>query len=398
MGNTTESTWEALTAGKSGAAPIESFDTAEFSVKFACEVKGFDPLEYMERKEAKRADRYAHYAVAAADQALAHAGYDGRKPDGDRTGVLIGSGIGGISTFEEQWKLYLSKGPNRVSPFFVPMFIPDIASGIVSIRIGARGPNYATVSACASSAHAIGESFRLIQSGKADVMVTGGAEAAITPLAVAGFSNMKALSSRNDDPAAASRPFDKDRDGFVMGNGAGVVILEDLEGARDRGATVLAEIIGYGMSADAHHMTQPAPGGEGAIKAMHECIADAELDIADVGYINAHGTSTPLGDIAEVTAVKSIFGDQARKLIMGSTKSMTGHLLGAAGGLEFAVCVNVLRTGVIPPTINYETPDPECDLDCAPNTSVERDVTIAMSNSFGFGGHNVSVAARRFEG
>jgi len=398
VGVTAESTWRALTAGKSGAAPIEAFDTADFSVKFACEVKGFDPLEYMERKEAKRADRFAQYAVAAADQALAQAGYNGRKPDGGRTGVLIGSGIGGIATFEEQCTVFLAKGPNRVSPFFVPMFIPDIASGLVSIRIGAHGPNYATVSACASSAHAIGESFRLIQTGKADVMVTGGAEAAITPLAMAGFSSMKALSTRNDDPAAASRPFDKGRDGFVMGSGAGVVILEDLDSARNRGATVLAEVIGYGMSADAHHMTQPAPGGEGAIKAIHECIADAELDLIDVGYINAHGTSTPLGDIAEVTAVKSVFGDHARNLIMGSTKSLTGHLLGAAGGLEFAVCVNVLRTGVIPPTINQVTPDPECDIDCAPNTKVERDVTIAMSNSFGFGGHNVSVAVRKFEG
>jgi 3-oxoacyl-[acyl-carrier-protein] synthase II len=397
VGNTADTAWQALCEGVSGAGPIELFDTSGFDVRFGCEVKDFDPLVYMDRKEIKRADRFAQYAIAAAEQALAAAGFGETRPNGDRTGVLIGSGIGGISTFEEQCKLYLTSGPKRVSPFFVPMFIPDIASGLVSIRIGARGPNYATVSACSSSAHALGEAFRLIQAGRADVMISGGAEAAITPLAVAGFSNMKALSTRNDDPKAASRPFDADRDGFVMGNGAGVLVLEDLQGAMDRGAPILAEIIGYGMSADAHHMTQPCPGGEGAIRAMQECLDDAEVEPRDVGYINAHGTSTPLGDIAEVKAVKSVFGDHARSLIMGSTKSMTGHLLGAAGGLEFAVCVQVVRCGVIPPTINYQTPDPECDLNCAPNTRVERQVAVALSNSFGFGGHNVSLAVRRFK-
>jgi 3-oxoacyl-[acyl-carrier-protein] synthase II len=276
------------------------------------------------------------------------------------------------------------------------MFIPDMASGLVSIRVGARGPNYCTVSACASSAHAIGEASQLIKRGVVDVMVAGGAEAAITPLSVSGFANMKALSPWNDKPQQASRPFDKDRNGFVLGDGSGIVILEALEHALDRGATIRGEVIGYGMSGDAHHMTQPAPGGEGAMRAMRACLEDANLDPSEIGYINAHGTSTPQGDIAEVIAVKEVLGDAASKLIMASTKSMTGHLLGAAGGLEFSVCVKVLETGVIPPTINYETPDPECDLDCAPNTSVERDVEVAISNSFGFGGHNVTVAVRRY--
>lgn len=397
LGNETDSTWGALLEGRSGAGPIDRWDTAGFDVRFACEVRDFDPLRHMDRKAAKRADRYARYAVGAADQALAAAGIEGAVPDPERTGVLIGSGIGGIETFEEQCKLYLDKGPGRVSPFFVPMFIPDIASGIVSIRTGARGPNYATVSACASSAHAIGESYRLIQSGIADMMVTGGAEAAITQLAIAGFSNMKALSVRNDDPEAASRPFDRDRDGFVMGDGAGVVILESLESALDRGVPILAEVVGYGMSADAYHMTAPAPDGRGAILAMEACLGDGDLDRSMIGYINAHGTSTPLGDAAEVAAVKHVMGEHARKLVMGSTKSMTGHLLGAAGGLEFSICVRVVQTGWIPPTINQENADPACDLDCAPNAKVRREVAIAMSNSFGFGGHNVSLAVQRFE-
>ena len=396
VGKTTEDTWEALLAGRSGARPIERFDTTDFDVRFACEVKGFDPTDYMGRKEARRADLFAQFGVAAADLAVRDAGWDLSRPAGERTGVLIGSGIGGIQTFEEQCKAYLEKGPRRVSPFFVPMFIPDMASGLVSIRLGAKGPNYCTVSACASSAHAVGESFRLIESGKADAMVTGGAEAPITGLAVAGFGNMKALSTRNDEPEKASRPFDKGRDGFVLGDGAGVVILESLDHARERGANILAEVVGYGMSADAHHMTQPAPSGEGAMRAMRECLDDRGIDITEIGYINAHGTSTPLGDIAEVKAVKEVFGEHARNLVVGSTKSMTGHLLGAAAGVEFGVCVKVLQTGTIPPTINQDDPDPECDLDCAANTKVERDVDVALSNSFGFGGHNVSLAVRRY--
>ncbi len=396
LGNCEEETWNSMLGGLSGAGPIKRFDPTELDVRFACEVKDFDPLEYMDRKEAKRADLFAQYGIAAAEQALSNAGYNGTSVPGDRTGVVIGSGIGGIGTFEEQCKVYLTKGPQRVSPFFVPMFIPDMASGLVSIRIGARGPNYCTVSACASSAHAIGEAFGLIQRGVADVMVAGGAEAAITPLSVSGFANMKALSAWNDKPQEASRPFDKDRNGFVLGDGSGIVILEALEHAIDRGATIRGEVIGYGMSGDAHHMTQPAPGGEGAMRALRACLEDAKLDPSEIGYINAHGTSTPQGDIAEVIAVKEVLGDAARKLVMASTKSMTGHLLGAAAGLEFSVCIKVLETGVIPPTINYETPDPECDLDCAPNTKVERDVEVAMSNSFGFGGHNVSLAVRRY--
>lgn len=397
LGKTTEATWEGLVAGRSGAGRIRRFDPTELDVRFACEVKAFDPLQHMDRKEAKRADLYAQYAVAAADQALAHAGFDGAPPPGDRTGVIIGSGIGGIWTFEEQCKLYLTKGPGRVSPFFVPMFIPDMASGLVSIRIGARGPNYSTVSACASSAHAIGDAYRLIQLGAADVMVTGGAEAAITPLSVAGFSNMKALSTRNDEPERASRPFDQGRDGFVLGDGAGIVILEALDHARKRDAPIWGEIIGVGMSADAHHMTQPAPGGEGAMRAIRACLADAQLDPSEIGYINPHGTSTPQGDLAEVRAVKAVLGAQACKLVMSSTKSMTGHLLGAAGGLEFTICLKVIETSVIPPTINYEQPDPACDLDFAPNTQVEREVEVALSNSFGFGGHNVTLAVRRYQ-
>ncbi len=392
LGATAEETWENLVAGCSGAGPIQRFDPSELDVQFACEVKGFEPLDYMERKEIKRADRYAQFAIAATAQAMHDAGFNGALPAPTRTGVIIASGCGGISTFEEQCKTFLEKGARRVSPFFIPMFIPDMASGLVSIRYGAMGPNYCTVSACASSANAIGEAFRLVQRGAADVMIAGGAEAAVTPLAIAGFSNMKALSRRNDAPQKASRPFDKERDGFVLGDGAGIVILESLENARDRGATIRGEVLGYGMSADAHHMTQPAPGGEGAGRAMLECIKDAQLDPKDIGYINSHGTSTLHGDVAEVKAVKRVFGEHAHELIVGSTKSMTGHLLGAAGGLEFSICILTMQNGVIPPTINQEHPDPECDLNCAPNAKVRRDVEVSLSNSFGFGGHNVYLA------
>ncbi|MEO8227008.1 MAG: beta-ketoacyl-[acyl-carrier-protein] synthase II, partial [Gemmatimonadota bacterium] len=311
--------------------------------------------------------------------------------------VVIGSGIGGMQTFEDQCSIYLTKGPDRVSPFFVPMFIPDIAAGLVSIRFGAKGPNYATVSACASSAHAIGESYTMIRDGKAVAMITGGAEAAITGLTISGFQNMRALSTRNDSPETASRPFDKDRDGFVLADGAGVVVLESLEHAEARGATILGEVVGYGASGDAYHMTSPAPAGEGAQRAMRGALAENGLQLADVGYINAHGTSTEQGDIAETQAVKAVFGEQARKLIFGSTKSMTGHLLGAAGALEFAIALMVIRSGKVPPTINQFERDPECDLDSAPNEMVERTVNAALSNSFGFGGHNASIAIRRWE-
>ncbi len=396
LGNTANNTWTALVAGRSGAAPIQLFDPSRLDVRFACEVKDFDPLEYMDRKEVKRSDRFVHYAMAATAQALQDAGVNGSLPNPERTGVIVGSGIGGIQTFEEQCSLYLQKGPGRVSPFFVPMFIPDMASGMVSMRYGAKGPNYCTVSACSSSAHALGEAFRLVQRGDVDMMIADGAEAAVTPLAIAGFSNMKALSMRNEAPERASRPFDKDRDGFVMGDGSGIIILESLESALDRGATIRAEILGYGMSADAHHMTQPAPGGEGAKRAIVACLNDAAMDPTRVGYINSHGTSTPHGDIAETRAVKDVFGDHAFSLVVGSTKSMTGHLLGAAGALEFSICVLVMESGIVPPTINLEHPDPACDLDYAPNSQVERDVDVALSNSFGFGGHNVTLAVGRY--
>jgi len=396
LGLDVEQTWNGLLAGKSGAAGITKFDPSRLQVRFACEVKGFDPLRYLERKEAKRMDLFAQFAMAAAHQAITQAGLEGKFPAPERTGVVIGSGIGGMMTMEEQCMTYLQKGPDRVSPFFVPMFIPDIAAGHVSIRYGLKGPNFATVSACSSSAHAIGESFDLIQAGAADCMVTGGAEAAITGLAIAGFQNMKALSTRNDAPEQASRPFDKERDGFVLADGGAVVVLESLEHATARGAQILGEVVGYGMSADAHHITAPCADGDGARRAMLDCLRAGQLDPLEVGYINAHGTSTPLGDIAETIAVKSVFGEHARRLIFGSTKSMTGHLLGGAGALEFVISLLVVRTGKIPPTINQQTPDPDCDLDCAPNTMIERSVQLAVSNSFGFGGHNVSLAVRGF--
>lgn len=394
VGNDVESTWSALLDGRSGAAPITKFDASALQVRFACEVKGFDPSQYMDRKEAKRYDAFVQFALAAAHQAVTQAGLEGRFPAPERTGVVIGSGIGGMRTFEDQCSIYLTKGPDRVSPFFVPMFIPDIAAGLVSIRYGTKGPNFATVSACASSAHAIGESYTMIRDGKADAMITGGAEAAITGLAIAGFQNMRALSTRNDAPETASRPFDRDRDGFVLGDGAGVVILESLEHAQARGAAILGEVIGYGASGDAFHMTSPAPEGEGAQRAMRAALADAGVEPGSVGYINAHGTSTEQGDIAETEAVKAVFGEHAGRLIFGSTKSMTGHLLGAAGALEFAVSLMVTRTGKIPPTINQFNPDPACDLDSAPNRMVERAVDVAISNSFGFGGHNATIAVR----
>ena len=400
VGNDVETTWRALLDGTSGAAPITQFDAEQgFSTRFACEVKGFDPEEYMDRKEARRADRFAQFAIAVAQQAVEDSGLgpDLAPAHPDRVGVIIGSGIGGIATFEEQTRVMIAGGPRRVSPFFVPMFIPDMAAGLVSMRFGARGANYATVSACSSSAHALGNSFRLIQRGAADVMITGGTEATVTPLTMAGFANMKALSSRNDSPETASRPFDAERDGFVLGEGAGALILESLEHALERGADIVAEIVGYGQSADAYHMTAPAPEGAGAQLAMRYALEEAGLAPADVDYINAHGTSTPANDLNETLAVKAVFGDAARKLVMGSTKSMTGHLLGAAGAVEGIITSLVTRHGVIPPTINFSTPDPACDLDYAHNERRERRVAAAITNSFGFGGHNVCLAIRRWE-
>jgi 3-oxoacyl-[acyl-carrier-protein] synthase II len=391
VGNDVESTWSALLAGTPGAAPIKKFDPSALSVRFACEVKGFDPLQYMDKKEARRYDLFAQFALAASHQAVTQAGLE-RVPSADRIGVVIGSGIGGMQTYEDNCKIFLTKGPDRVSPFFVPMFIPDIAAGLVSIRYGLKGPNFATVSACASSAHAIGESFNLIRHGFADAMVTGGAEASITGLTVAAFANMKALSTRNDAPETASRPFDRDRDGFVLGDGGAIVVLESLEHAEARGARILGELLGYGASGDAYHITSPAEHGEGAQRAMRACLEDGAIEPTRVGYVNAHGTSTEQGDVAETEAVKAVFGDHARKLVFGSTKSMTGHLLGAAGALEFGVSLLAATCGVIPPTINQFNPDPQCDLDSAPNRKVDRRVDVAISNSFGFGGHNVTLA------
>ncbi|MCZ6756207.1 MAG: beta-ketoacyl-ACP synthase II [Gemmatimonadetes bacterium] len=394
VGNTVDEAWLSLLDGRSGAAAITKFDASNLKVRFACEVKDFDPQAYISRKEARRYDKFVQYAIAAAQQAVDHAGLNAGFPDPDRTGVIIGSGIGGMQTYEDNCRAYITEGPDRVSPFFVPMFIPDMAAGLVSMRFGLKGPNFCTVSACASSANAIGESYDLIRRGAADAMVAGGSEAAITGLTVTAFANMKALSFRNDDPTTASRPFDKDRDGFVLADGGAIVVLESLEHAEARGATILGEIIGYGLSGDAYHITSPPPGGEGAAKAIQECLADGNIDLAEVGYINAHGTSTPVGDVAETRAVKSVFGDRARDLIFGSTKSMTGHLLGGAGAFEFIVSLLVVTRGKIPPTINQFTFDPDCDLDSAAGGMVERDVKVALSNSFGFGGHNVTLAVK----
>jgi 3-oxoacyl-[acyl-carrier-protein] synthase II len=399
VGNDVPATWHSLLTGVSGAGPITKFDAQKFPVRFAAEVKGFDPLLYMERKEAKRADMYTQYAVAASVQAMRDAGLEpGVNVEPERIGVIVGSGIGGLKSFEEQHDVYHDNGPSRISPFFIPMFIADIAAGIVSMRFNAKGPNYATVSACATGAHAIGSAFRAIQYGDADVMISGGSEATVTPMAIGGFANMKALSERNDSPATASRPFDATRDGFVMGEGAGIVILEEMEHALQRGARIHAELVGFGMTGDAYHLTAPAPGGEGAQRAMRMAMADGELELEDIDYINAHGTSTPTGDISETTAIKGVFGDRAGELNVSSTKSATGHMLGAAGGAEFIFTALALRECIVPPTLNYETPDPVCDLNYTPNTPVRRAMQAALSNSFGFGGHNVTLAVRRYDG
>lgn len=399
VGHDVEEAWHGLLEGISGAAPITQFDAnAGFDVRFACEVQGFDPQQYMDRKEARRTDRFAQFAVAAAQEAMRQAGLEHRDSvDPERIGVLIGSGIGGIATFEDQARTMFERGPQRISPFFVVMFIADIAAGLVSMRYGARGPNYATVSACASSGHAVGNAYRIVQRGEADVMIAGGAEATITPMTVAGFAAMKALSRRNDSPETASRPFDAMRDGFVLGEGGGALILESLEHAQARGATILGEIIGYGQTADAYHLTAPAPEGTGAQEAMRAALQDAGIDPTDVDYINAHGTSTPANDVNETLAVKAVFGEHAADLVMGSTKSMTGHLLGAAGAVEAVFALLVCRTGQIPPTINFTTPDPACDLNYAHNHRLEREVDVALTNSFGFGGHNVCLAVRGWE-
>jgi 3-oxoacyl-[acyl-carrier-protein] synthase II len=397
VGNHVATMWRSLIEGRSGAGPITKFDASTFEVRFACEVKNFDPLQYMDRKEAKRADQFTQYAVAASKQAMEDAGFgNGSGYDPDNTGVIIGSGIGGLKIFEEQHDVYRQRGPSKISPFFIPMFISDIAAGIVSMQFGAKGPNYATVSACATSAHAIGDAFRTIQYGDADVMITGGTEATVTPMAVGGFANMKALSERNDSPETASRPFDLTRDGFVMGEGGAVLILEELEHAKRRGARIYSEIVGYGATGDAYHLPAPAPNGEGAQRAMKRALRDANLAPADVQYINAHGTSTPANDLNETAAIKAVFGEHAYHVNVSSTKSATGHMLGAAGAVELVISTLAINSGIIPPTINYQTPDPECDLNYTPNKPAERTVDVAISNSFGFGGHNTTLAVKRY--
>jgi 3-oxoacyl-[acyl-carrier-protein] synthase II len=395
LGNTAEAYWDQLIRGQSGAGPITRFDASAYETRFACEVKGFTTDGVIDRKDAKRMDRFVQFAVVAAHESIRSAGLDLETIDRNRAGVIIGSGIGGMETFEEQHATLIEKGPRRVSPFFIPMMIVDMAAGQVSIQFGLKGPNYATVSACASGAHAIGEALRLIRAGDADLMVAGGSESTITPMALAGFGSARALSTRNDDPQRASRPFDQERDGFVIGEGAAVLVLESEDHARRRGARPLCELAGYGASGDAYHMTAPCVDGEGAARAMQRALDDAGLAPEDVQHINAHGTSTPVGDPAEVAAIKRVFGEHARRLMVSSTKSMTGHLLGAAGGLEAVTTGLTLARGIVPPTINLEKPDPTCDLDFVPHQARTHRVTAALSNSFGFGGHNVTLAVRK---
>ena len=396
LGLSVEEFWRRLIAGESGIGPVTRFDATGFDTRIAGEVRGFKPDAYMDRKDIRRTDLFVQYAVAASAQALKEAGIREGVVDPNRFGVIVGSGIGGISTFEDQHRTLLEKGPNRVSPFFIPMMISDMASGQVSILFGAKGPNYCTVSACSSGAHAVGEAFRIIQNSEAEMMIAGGAEAPVTPISFAGFCSMKAMSTRNDDPTRASRPFDSQRDGFVMGEGAGILVLEEIEHAKKRGAKILAEIVGYGATGDAHHMTAPAPEGEGAARAMRAAIHDSGSPNQAFGYVNAHGTSTPLNDKFETQAIKSVFGEHSKNVAVSSTKSMTGHLLGAAGGLETIICVLALQRQILPPTINYENPDPDCDLDYVPNTARPVDVRAALSNSLGFGGHNVTLALSRY--
>ncbi len=398
VGLDAETTWQSLTAGRSGVGPITLFDASDQEVTIAAEVKDFDPTIAMERKEVRRTDRFVQFAMVAAREALRSSGLEICPEYCDQIGVFFGCGIGGIGTLSEQILVLREKGPRRVSPFLVPMMIADMASGQVSIALGARGPNVCTVSACASGADAIGYAYDLIRRGEAVAMITGGAEAAITPIGVAGFASARALSTRNDDPNHASRPFDGDRDGFVLGEGSGVLVLENLDHARARGATILAELCGYGMTADAHHITQPAEGGEGGARAMRMALRQAGMCPEDIDYLNAHGTSTPMNDKFETEAIKSVFGEHAYALPISSVKSMVGHLLGAAGALEACACVQTIRDGIIPPTINYSRPDPDCDLNYTPNEARRLPVRAVLSNSFGFGGHNSALLFRALSG
>ena len=395
IGNSVADYWSGLTSGRNGVASISLFDASRHACRFAAEVKDFDPTGFLEPKEAKRWDRYCKFGVVAAKQALAHAGLEITEANAERIGVSIGSGVGGLLTMETQAHVLEGKGPGRVSPFTVPMMIPNMATGLAAIALGAKGPSSAVATACAAGSNAIGDAFRLLQMGKADAMICGGAESAITPLGVAGFASAKALSFRNDDPATASRPFDKERDGFVIGEGSGVLVLETLSHAKARGATILAEIVGYGTTCDAHHITSPTPGGVGGAAAMRLALEDGGLNADSIDYVNAHGTSTPANDSNETAAIKSALGQRAQTIPVSSTKSMTGHLLGGSGGIEAVACVLALQHNVVPPTINYTNPDPDCDLDVVPNAAREHTLETVLSNSFGFGGHNVCLAFQR---
>ena len=394
IGNSVADYWDGLTSSRNGVAGITLFDASRHACRFAAEVEAFDPSGFIEPKEAKRWDRFCKFGVVAAKQALIHAGLDITPENADRIGIIIGSGVGGLLMMETQAHVLEGKGPSRVSPFTVPMMIPNMATGLAAIAVGAKGPSSAVSTACAAGSNAIGDAFRLLQLGKGDAMLCGGAESAITPLGVAGFASAKALSFRNDDPATASRPFDRDRDGFVIGEGAGLLVLETLGHAEARGATILAEIVGYGTTCDAHHITSPTPGGVGGAAAMRLALEDGGIDPCVVDYVNAHGTSTPANDSNETAAIKSALGDRALKIPVSSTKSMTGHLLGGSGGIEAVACVLALQHNVVPPTINYANPDPDCDLDVVPNTARDHKLETVLSNSFGFGGHNVCLAFR----
>jgi len=399
LGNTVDVFWNNLIAGQCGIDKITSWDASPFDTQIAAQVKDFDPTPaFPSPKEIRRTDRYSQFGVYAAWQALKDSGIDLTKTNPDEVGAFIGSGIGGLQTTSEQLKVLFDRGPGRLSPFMIPMLISNMASGLVSMYLNLRGPNFATCSACATANHAIGEAWRTIKMGDAKVMFAGGAEATIVPIGIGGFCAMRAMSTRNDDPKRSSRPFDKERDGFVMGEGAGVVVLEDLEHAKARGARIYAELAGYGNTADAHHLTAPSPGGEGAARCMKMALRNAGLNTTDITYVNAHGTSTPQGDIAETQAIKSVFGDYARKLVVSSTKGATGHMLGAAGAVETIACVKAIETDIVPPTINYEVPDPECDLDYVPHTARKMKVNAIVNNSFGFGGHNATITAKKFIG
>jgi len=397
LGTGIEKNWKGIIEGKSGIRYITRFDASTFPVKIAGEVPDFNPEEYIEKKEVKKMDTFIHYALAASIMAAKDAGLEVTSENAERVGVYIGSGIGGLPAIEHWHTVLKEKGPGRVTPFFIPMVIINLASGQVSIQLGAKGPNSCAVTACATGNNSIGDAFKIIERGDADVMIAGGTESVITPLCVAGFSSMKALSTRNDAPEKASRPFDKNRDGFILGEGAGILVLEEMETAKKRGARIYAEIVGYGMTADAFHMTTPAPEGEGAMRCMNMALKSGEINYEDVDYINAHGTSTPVGDAAETMAIKRVFKGHAKSLAVSSTKSMTGHLLGAAGGIEAVITVLSIYHSTMPPTINYETPDPECDLDYVPNRAREKKIRVAMSNSFGFGGTNATLVFKRFE-